>query len=264
MAASLVLLTTMLLIKAPKHKLLGATILAGLFFGCHQILYITATQKTSIAMVTMIGSTSAVWVALLSQRVVGEAVPAKVFGYAAIAVVGVSITAFWTSGNAGHSTEGIAYAVANVCVFTGYLLASKVARTSGVPTLAFTTQIHWIAAFMVVPFALWRNGGTLPYPSFNDAVLLAIMVCGPGNGHLLLNWAHPRVPAALVGVFVNIVPLLASLWAYLLLGEVLTKYHAIGFALVLVGIEGARRTLSGTRMRSVSSSSATHTSSPPP
>jgi len=71
--------------------------------------------------------------------------------------------------------------------------------------------------------------------------LLALLALGPGNGHLLLNWAHRRVSAALSALVLTFVPLLSSLWGYLVLDEPFGLPHVAGFVMVAIAVEGGRR-----------------------
>jgi drug/metabolite transporter (DMT)-like permease len=70
---------------------------------------------------------------------------------------------------------------------------------------------------------------------------VAILALGPGNGHLLVNWAHRRISAALAALILSVLPALAALWAYLFLHEAFGWSHLLGLALVIVSVEIGRR-----------------------
>jgi drug/metabolite transporter (DMT)-like permease len=87
---------------------------------------------------------------------------------------------------------------------------------------------------------LFVGGGPLPATA-SDWWLVGLLALIPGNGHLLLNWAHPRVSAALSSLMLAAIPLLSSIWARLVYGEPYGPRHVVGMLLVVVAIELGRR-----------------------
>jgi drug/metabolite transporter (DMT)-like permease len=214
-------------------------LLAGVAFGGHQLLYIEATQRTSIAIVTLVGALQPLVVAAASRRTVGERVPPALWGCSAVAVAGVGVVVWASLGQAERSTLGDVLAVANLLVFTGYFLATKRARQQGAPTLTLTAAVLLVALVVVTPLALLGGGRLALEPV--ELGLIAVLALVPGNGHLLVNWAHERISAALTSLLLAAVPVLASLWAWLLLGEAFGPRHLLGMALVIVASEAGRR-----------------------
>jgi drug/metabolite transporter (DMT)-like permease len=212
---------------------------AGLAFGAHQLLYIAATKLTSVAIVTLIAAAQPLLVALVSRRVVGEPVSPRLLGCAVLAVAGVAVV---VHANLGHDTRSLAgdlLAVVNALVYTTYFLLAKRARMDGAPTVTFTASFMWVAAVVVTPALYFAGEPRLP--SAPELGLLVVLALGPGNGHLLVNWAHRRVTAAMSSIILASVPLLSSLWAHLVLGEPYTWRHLAGMALVVLAIEAGRR-----------------------
>jgi drug/metabolite transporter (DMT)-like permease len=212
--------------------------LAGLAFGCHQLLFITAVQETSVAMVTLLSATQPLLVAVVSNRSVGERVPRALFGYATLALAGVGAVVVASLDDGVRSWHGDLLAVANVLAVTSYFLLAKRARLSGAPTLTFTASFLIIA---LAPVSIGLGFVDFAVPGGQQWVYLLLLALGSGNCHLLLNWAHPRVSAALASLILAALPLLSSVWAYLVLGEPYTWRHALGMMLVVAAIEGGRR-----------------------
>jgi drug/metabolite transporter (DMT)-like permease len=226
------------LLRAPWPTSWGAVIAAGLFFGVHQLLYIAATQRTSIAIVTVIGALQPLLVALVSRRAVGERVPRAYLLWALLAVAGIVLVVAGSYRDHSRTLAGDLIAVVNLFSYVGYFLASKRARLDGNPTLTLTACSLGVAALVVVP-AMAITGPVLP--STWQWGTIALLALGPGNGHLFVNWAHQHVSATLSSLLLSVVPLLASLWAALLFGEAIGPAHIGGMALVMVAVEGARR-----------------------
>lgn len=219
----------------------GMVLLAGLAFGAHQLLFIAATKLTSVAIVTTIGATQPLIVMLVSQRLLTERVDPRLFGFGLVAVGGIALVVLGSLGDESRSTTGDLLAVVNVAVFTIYFLAAKRARMAGARTLTFTAGFL-LCALPVVASAMFLWTGAAAPANAEQIGLLAILVLGPGNGHLLLNWAHLRVSAALSSLVLACVPMLSSVWAYAVLDEPLGWRHAVGIGLVVVAIEAGRRT----------------------
>lgn len=226
--------------RMPWPRLRGATFVAGAAFGLHQLLYISAAQLTSVAVVTLIASLQPLVVALVSRRVVAETVPRALLAWSVVGISGVALAMVGTGGDEVRSLLGDVLAVANLAAFTGYFLAAKRARVDGAPTLTFTATFLATALVVVVPVAVWGGLATLAVDA-PTLGFLALLAFGPGSGHLLLNWAHPRVTAALASLALASVPALASLWAHLVLGEPFGAWHVAGIALVAAAMEGGRR-----------------------
>lgn len=235
-AGFLALVATVLRVSWPIQR--GLVLLAGLAFGAHQLIFIAATKMTSIAIVTLMGATMPLVVTLASRRVVGEPLSRAFIIASLLAVAGVGIVIHASIDAASRSLTGDILAVINVLVFATYFLLAKKARTLGAPTLTFTAGFLAVSLVVVVPALYWQPFAVPDAGSFG---LIAVLALIPGNGHLLVNWAHRRISAALSSLILASIPLLSSVWAYLLLDEPLTWRHAAGILVVIIAIELGRR-----------------------
>ena len=182
----------------------GPMILAGLAFGVHQLLFIAATQATSVAIVTLLAACQPLLVALVSSRVVGERVPRALVGWSALAVGGVAMVVLANLGDESASLHGNLLAVANLLVFVVYFLATKRGRTDDVAVETFTAGTFAVGALVTAP-GLLLVAPTVP-SGVTPWALIALLALVPGNGHLLVNWAHPRVTAALSSLVLAALP----------------------------------------------------------
>lgn len=219
-------------------KLRGPVLIAGFAFGVHQLLYISAVQRTSIAVVALAGATMPLLVALVSRRTVGEAVPRGLIACAVLAVAGVAIVVHSNLELAGRSLLGDLLALANVVASTVYFLSAKKARLSEAPTLTLTATIFWLALLVTIPVAMLTESD---FPDPAQWTWLVLLALGPGNGHLLVNWAHRRISATLSALILSMLPALAALWAWLLLHESFTWWTGFGLLLVILSVEIGRR-----------------------
>jgi drug/metabolite transporter (DMT)-like permease len=236
---AVVLTSTAYVLRVPWPTTKKWMLLAGIAFGAHQMIFIAAVKLTSIAIVTTLGAAQPLLVSLISRRTIGEAVRPAIIVCSVMAIGGVAVVMYANAGDASRSWEGDVLAVINLGVWTTYFMLAKKARVDGAPTLTFTAGFIAVAAVVVGPAMLVWTGAEVPVGV--TWAWLALLVLGPGNGHLLLNWAHARISAALASLILALVPLLASLWAYLILDEPLTYMHGIGMALVVIAIDIGRR-----------------------
>lgn len=137
--------------------------------------------------------------------------------------------------------------MANLFAFTAYFLCTKRSRQEGAPTLTLTAALLVVAFFVVTPVALLGDGRLSLTPV--ELGLIALLALVPGNGHLLVNWAHERVSAALASLLLAAVPVLATLWAFVFLGEAFGPRHLVGMLIVIIASEGGRRVERATRRR---------------
>ncbi len=236
---ALALLVVSVVLRIPRPPSYGAIIGAGLCFGVHQLLYVAATQKTSIAIVTLMGAAQPLLVSLVSRRLVHERVPLALFGWSVVALSGVAIVVWANLGDPSRSLYGDVLSAINLLTFTAFFLFAKRARIEGVHTLTLTTWMLLIAMLVVAP-ALLLVAPISPRTA-HHWLLIAGLALLPGNGHLLINWAHRRVSAALSSLALAGVPLLAVIWAHLIFDEPLGARHVAGMLLVAAAVEGGRR-----------------------
>jgi drug/metabolite transporter (DMT)-like permease len=223
-------------------------IAAGVAFGLHQLVFIAATQRTSIAVVTLVGALQPLLVALVSRRTVGERVPRLLAASAAVAVLGVVVVVASDLGDPSRSLVGDLLAGVNLLLFTAYFLFAKQARADGAPTLSLTAGFLGVALVVVAPGLLL--GGPIA-PSAGQWGLIALLALVPGNGHLLVNWAHNRLSAALSSLVLAAVPLLAAVWAHLVFGEPYGWRQVTGMLLVIVAIAAGQQVERSSRLRAL-------------
>jgi drug/metabolite transporter (DMT)-like permease len=233
---------TALVLRVPWPRQWQSMLGAGLTFGVHQLLFIAASQRTSIAIVTLITATQPLLVAMVSRKVIGERASPALFGCSLIALFGIALVLFANANDQSRSLSGDLLAVANAVAFTGYFLFAKRARVAGAPTLTFTASFLLLSLLVIAPAMLATTPLTAAViPNGKQSWLLVLLAFGPGNGHLLVNWAHSRVSAAFGSLALLGVPLFATIWAHLIFGEPLGVWHVLGIAVVLAAVEAGRR-----------------------
>ena len=213
---------------------LRTTRLAGLsavFFAADIALFFVAVTKTSVANAEFIGSLVPVAVVPLAALLFHERVRPLSIAFGAVALTGVAVILFTAPASGSSTPAGNVLAFMAMGMWAGYLLSARRARAV-LGTAEFMTTVAVLAALLLVPVAaisgkLWE----VPAAGWKYIVLLAVLtgtVC-----HGLLAWAQTRVPVSTIAILQVGNPALATLWAFLILGETVTGVQGIGMAVVI-------------------------------
>jgi drug/metabolite transporter (DMT)-like permease len=201
------------------------------FFAADIALFFIAVTKTSVANAEFIGSLVPVVVVPLAAALFHEHLRLASLAWGGVALGGVAVILFSAPSSGVSSSTGNALAFVAMCMWAGYLLSARRARAT-LGTTEFVTTVATLAACLLVPVA--AIGGKLwevPAGGWKYIVLLAVLtgtVC-----HGLLAWAQTRIPVSTISILQVGNPALASLWAFLILGETVNGQQAAGMAVVI-------------------------------
>ncbi len=203
----------------------------GLIFGIQLVFFFSSIQLTTVANATMLIALQPVVVLLVFAPRFGEVVTARGWALSAAAIVGVALVVFGSVDSPSWSPAGDALGVAALISWTLYFVASKRAREH-LGAVEYQSLSLIFSAAILLPIAFIFSGTLDPGPG--KWWWIPLMVAIPGTGHLLLNWAHPRVPLGLVSQLTLVSPVVSvALAAVLLDGESVNAVQIVGMALVL-------------------------------
>ncbi len=209
-----------------------AVLAAGLLLGMHFGLWIPSLWLTSVSASVVLVSTAPLWVLLLSPRLLGSRIGVRNLSSFAIALAGVVIIVGGDFRLAPKALAGDAMALVAAGCMAGYLVVGKRLRDK-VPLAGYLAVVYGVAAAALVGAV--ATLGVSPWPAARIAWLpLVGMAVGPTlTGHSLLNWALAHTEAYRVNLAVLFEPVLASLWAWIFLGEAPPPHVVPGAACVL-------------------------------
>ena len=197
------------------------------------MLFFSAVRLTTVANATVIGSCQPLIMLLIAGRLFGERPKRHHWFLALVAICGVAIVMFGSTGVQGWSPKGDLLAVAVVAAWTGYFVFSKLSSRQ-IESSQYTGATALICALFATPFAL-ASGQVFTMPSSNAWVWLVVLSIGPGfTSHMLMNWSLSRIPAWLGSTLTLAIPVTATVMAWIFLGEEVATLQFVGMGVVLV------------------------------
>jgi drug/metabolite transporter (DMT)-like permease len=217
----------------------GVAFAGDLAFWHWSIQYTSVANSTLLANLATIFVTLAAWL-LWKQR------PTRLFlaGLAA-ALAGVAMLVRTSLAFSPTALLGDALGVITAMFYAWYLLSVKEIRDRGAATLQLMAVTTTITAALLLPVALAsaHQSGEPMMPQGTEGwlVLLGLAWVSHAAGQGLIAFALAHLPAAFSSVSLLFQPVMAGVFAWLLLGEPLVALQVAGGAVVLAGIWLARR-----------------------
>lgn len=213
-------------------RVLRLSMTGGLAFGADIVLFFSALKHTTIANATVVGALQPALVMLVVGRLFGEKVAAQLVWWSAVAIGGVALVVYGSSGAPVWSPTGDLLAIASLFAWTAYFVASKQVRRE-IPPFEYLAAMLLIATVAVTPVAL-LSGQRLDPGGLDAWAWIAALAIGSGGvGHLLLNWAHEHVELSVMSLLTLAVPIVAVTSAAIFLDEPLVLTQVFGMAVVI-------------------------------
>jgi len=213
---------------------------AGVVFAVHILLYFWALKLTSVTVVFLLGALNPAVVGIFGWLFLNERPTRQQALWIAVAI-GATVAVVVGRDVTGESRLfGNLIALGSALAYCGYFLVARHARRSLGTTefLVITTLVSMIAAGAVALV----GGVSLRIGAGNDLWMIAFLGLVPGTiGHLTVNWALRHVEAHAASTVLLAVPLFASLWAHVAIGERVALGQIVAGAIVLLAIPGAAR-----------------------
>jgi drug/metabolite transporter (DMT)-like permease len=214
---------------------------AGLAFAGDLVFWHTSIQLTSVANSTLLANLASIFVTLAAWIFLRQR-PTRIFltGLAA-ALAGVALLVRTSVEFSPTALVGDALAVVTAMFYAGYLLAVKGLRDRGEATLHLMAVTTTISAMVLLPIALATGEPMLAQSASGWWILVGLALVSHAAGQGLIAYALAHLPAAFSSVSLLFQPVMAALFAWLLLAEPLIAAQVAGGIVVLLGIYLARR-----------------------
>ncbi len=222
--------------------------LAGVSFGIHQLMFMTAVKLTSVVDVALMNALAPVITALGAWWLFQERPGRRFHAWSLLAIGGGAFLATGASSGPTGDPAGMVLAILNVVFFAGFFLTSKRGRDH-IDVLPFLAGVMLVSAVVVSAWTV-LSGAPVGQVTGTDLLLAAGVAVGPGAvGHFVMTWPLRWVPATIPPVMRLAQPAIAGGLALLLLGEPLHLTHLLGGVVVVTGALGAIRSRDGRELR---------------
>lgn len=213
----------------------GAAFAGDLAFWHWSIKFTSVANSTLLANLASIFVTLAAWL-LWRQR------PSRVFlAGLGTALAGVAMLVRTSLDFSPTALLGDALGVITAMFYAWYLLSVKDVRDLGAATLQLMAVTTTITTAFLLPVALASGEALLPQTEVGWLKLLGLAWISHSGGQGLIAYALAHLPAAFSSVSLLFQPVMAAVFAWLLLGEPLVPLQVAGAIVVLCGIYLARR-----------------------
>jgi drug/metabolite transporter (DMT)-like permease len=199
------------------------------------MLFFTALRLTTVANATVVASLQPLLMLYLAPKIFGEQPKGKHWGMALVAIGGIAIVVFGSSGIPEWSVWGDLLALMTLFAWTGYFVFSKLS-TQKIEAAQYTGGSALVCSLVASPFAL-ASGQAFEVPSAGAWVWLIILSIGPGfASHMLMNWSLARIPSWLGSTMTLAIPVTSTLMAWAFLGDQVSLWQFVGMGVVMFAL----------------------------
>jgi len=216
-------------------------IYAAIAFAGDLAVWHLSVKFTSVANSTLLANLAAIFVTLAAWLIFHQK-PSRLFLVGLVtAMAGVGMLVSTSIAFSPTALLGDALGVVTAMFYAWYLLTVKDLRDRGTGTLRLMAVTTAITALILLPIALATGEQMLPVTGTGWLKLVGIAMISHACGQGLIAYALAHLPASFSSVSLLLQPVMAGVFAWMLLGEPLVAMQIAGGAVVLVGIYLARR-----------------------
>jgi len=218
-----------------------ALLVAGLAFAGDLAFWHWSIQFTTVANSTLLANLASIFVTLAAWAIWKQRPSGLFLTGLAAALVGVALLVQASLGGSPTALLGDGLGVVTAMFYAWYLLSVKGIRERGASTLYLMAVTTSITALILLPVALASGEPLLPPTAASWLKLLGLALISHAAGQGLIAYALAHLPAAFSSVGLLLQPVMAALFAWLILSEALDALQIAGGAVVLAGIYLAHR-----------------------
>ena len=216
-------------------KNLYRTIIAGIFLGIHFILFFTAIKLTYIANATFLGTLAPLFTLIFEVLFFKRVYRMKIIFGLLITLSGAFVILVNDFNLSGNYTLGNYCAVlCSAIIAISLLIGEKVRRNES--TIVYTRTLYLSAAVTLFVLSFLMNQSLLDF-STNDLYGLIFLGLVPTIiGHNSLYYAIKYVPPTIVATFPIGEPVIATILAYFIFGEIISPFIFVGGFFTIIGL----------------------------
>jgi drug/metabolite transporter (DMT)-like permease len=227
--------------RAPSRRNGWLLFAAGFAFAGDLGFWHASIQHTSVANSTLLANLASIFVTLAAWIFLRQRPGGVFLAGLATALTGVGLLVWASLEFSAAALLGDALGVVTAMFYAGYIFAVKGLRDRGETALHLMAVSSTITALLLLPAALASSDQFFPSSAWGWAVLAGLALVSHAAGQGLIAYALAHLPAAFSSVSLLFQPVMAALFAWVLLAEPLAPLQIAGGLVVLAGIYLARR-----------------------
>lgn len=215
-------------------------IAAGLFFAGDLAFWHWSVHFTTVANSTLLANFAPVFVAFYGFALFGQRFSRVFLIGMTLALAGACILMGRSLSLSPDNLLGDALGVITAMFYAAYIVAvgRLRARFSTATIMAWSGLVTCAA---LLPIALISGESLIASTAFGWAVLIGLAIVSHVGGQSMIAYALAHLPATFGSVSLLVQPAVAAVLAWLILGEALGPWQAVGAIVILGGIYLARR-----------------------
>lgn len=206
----------------------------GVFFGANLATFFVGATNNSVANAALIGSLSPFLIVPLGAQLFNEYFDSRALLFALVAFGGAALVLLNAPPNGDASVQGNVFGVVAMLLWTGYVVSTRHFRRD-MDVATFMATVSPIAAVAVLPLAI-INGDVFGMSGTGWTYTLVLTFLTGVAAHGLLVLAQKTIQIGTIGIAQVVQPALAVVWSFLLLGERILTWQALGIALGMIGL----------------------------
>ena len=222
------------LLHVEKRSLL-LSVFSGLFLAFHFVTWFESLQHTSVASAATIGCTEVIWVAIGFCLFLKGKLSKKAIGIILFTFAGSMLIAYVDSSEGGIHLLGDALALASAVFVAVYTLFGREVRKK-VSTSVYTYVVYVVCGITLLIMCLLQGYQIFSYGSNVIIVGMLLAVFSTILGHSIFSWCLKYFSPAFVSASKLCEPVIASIIAIFLFGELPTIMQIIGGAMIIAGV----------------------------
>ena len=209
-------------------------LVVGASLALHFALWVTSLEYTTVAASVLLVTTSPVFVAIFGHIFLRELITRDTIAGITLAMVGVGIVIV-TGGGISGNLRGMLLALGGAVAVTVYLIGGRRLRQR-LSLVVYAFCVYAIASIILLAASMAAGASLTGLPP-GDYVLFLLLGIVPSHfGHTLYNYLLRFLEASVIAVSTLGEPIISSILALAILGEVPSPWILVGGPLVLVGI----------------------------
>jgi drug/metabolite transporter (DMT)-like permease len=224
----------------PRRALFGAVACGLLWFGVYNVALNAAERQVDAGTASLLVNTGPIFIMILAGALLREGFPRRLLAGCAVAFTGVALIGVGVSKHGVEATWGAALCLIAALAYAAGVVVQKPALRHA-PALTITWLACTVGAAACLPYApsLVHQLGQAHAGAIGWTIYLGL---GPtAVGFVTWAYALARTDAGRLGVTTYLVPPLAVLLGWILLGEAPPLLALPGGVLCLAGVAVARR-----------------------